>query len=45
MKLYYFDIAARAECIRLLLYHAGIAFQDIRVNWNDWFKIKNNKIF
>ncbi len=35
-KLYYFNIAGRAECIRLLLKHAKVEFEDIRYEFSEW---------
>jgi len=45
MNLYYFDFAGRAEAIRLLLHHAKIPFQDIRIKSTDWKTLKNSPIF
>jgi len=40
MKLYYFDMAAHGEPIRLLLTHAGIRFEDVRIKFDQWPKMK-----
>jgi hypothetical protein len=31
MKLFYFDIAGKGDCIRLLCAHAGLPLEDIRI--------------
>lgn len=40
IKLTYFDIAGRAEAIRLALTLGDIAFEDIRVSFEEWQKLK-----
>jgi len=34
-KLYYYDCFGKAESIRMLLHHAKVQFEDIRVDLND----------
>ena len=40
MKLYYFPLYARGEAIRIMLSHAKQPFEDIRVSFQDWPKLK-----
>ena len=42
MKLYYFDLYAKAEPIRLLLNHAKADYEDIRVTGDAWKELKAN---
>jgi len=39
-KLYYFNLRAMAETTRFLFAYGGIAYEDIRVTWEEWPKIK-----
>mmetsp|Transcript_6502 Transcript_6502/g.14765 ORF Transcript_6502/g.14765 Transcript_6502/m.14765 type:complete len:276 (-) Transcript_6502:651-1478(-) len=43
IRLYYFDISARAEAIRLCLYMAGIDFEDVRLQFDEWAVLKKNE--
>lgn len=45
MKLYYFDIYARAEAIRMLLNHAKVEFEDVRLAKEDFAKLKEEGKF
>jgi hypothetical protein len=36
LKLYYFNLQARGELIRLILAAAGRSYQDIRFEFNQW---------
>ena len=40
MKLYYFDLFARAEQIRMLLWHAKAEFKDVRLSEAEFGKLK-----
>ena len=35
-KFYYFDAYGRGEAARILLNHAGVKFEDIRIQQSDW---------
>jgi glutathione S-transferase len=43
MKLTYFDVYGKAEAIRLLLNHAGVEYEDIRVTGPEFMAIKDDK--
>lgn len=40
IKIYYFDVYNRAEPHRMLLNHAGVSFEDVRIEGKDWMKLK-----
>ena len=40
MKLYYFNLYARAEPIRMLLFKAGVQYEDVRVGFPEWDEFK-----
>jgi glutathione S-transferase len=42
MKLYYFDLYGKAECIRMTLYKAKVEFEDIRVSGDSWKELKES---
>jgi len=45
LRLLYFDLPGRAEPIRLALHAAGIQFEDERVNFPAWIKMKSESPF
>ena len=42
MKLYYFDLYGKAECIRMALTVAGAQFEDVRITGDSWTELKNS---
>ena len=40
--LHYFDIAGRAEPLRLMFQQAGVDFEDHRVQFQEWPELKKN---
>ena len=42
MKLYYFDLYGRAEPIRILLDHAKVDYEDVRVSGPSWKELKED---
>jgi hypothetical protein len=40
MKLYYFDLYAKAEPLRMMLGRAGVQYEDIRVTGDSWKALK-----
>ena len=44
-KLTYFDVRGRAEVIRLLLEHAGVAYTEHRVSLDEWPTLKSSLAF
>jgi hypothetical protein len=43
-KLYYFNIRGLAEPIRYLLKYGKIDFEDVRVERDDWPKLKDSEL-
>ena len=43
-KLTYFNVTALGETIRYLFSYAGVEFEDNRIDFEDWPKIKSRKI-
>lgn len=44
-KLYYFNVKALAESIRILFAYGGIDYEDIRIAKEDWPALKPSMIF
>ena len=44
MKLYYFPLYGRGEPIRMALWKAGVAYEDVKVS-SDWGKLKQSGKF
>ena len=42
-KLYYFNMKGRAELARLILAYAGIEFEDVRYERDEWLQHKPSK--
>ena len=42
IKVYYFDLFARAEPTRMMLTKAGVEFEDIRVTGDSWKELKSS---
>ena len=45
IKLTYFNVRGRAEPARLILAQAGVDYQDIRIEREDWPKVKPSKLW
>ena len=45
IKLTYFNVRGRAEPARLILAQAGVDYEDIRIEREDWPNYKESKIF
>jgi len=42
IKLYYFDLYARGEVMRMALWKAGVEYEDIRVTGDSWKALKES---
>lgn len=43
-RLYYFNFRALAEPIRYLFAYGGVAYEDVRVEREDWPKLKSSEL-
>ena len=43
MKFFYFGIYGRGEGIRMMLAHAHVQFEDVRLSMQEWPKFKEEK--
>ena len=44
-KLTYFNIEGSVEKVRLAFVLNGVDFEDVRLNWEEWLKIKSTAKF
>lgn len=44
-KLTYFNVTGLGEPIRYLLSQSGIKFEDVRVEFDDWPKLKSSTLY
>ena len=44
-RLIYFNIRARAEIARFIFAHAGVEYEDVRTNQEEWSKLKPGLLF
>ena len=42
MKFYYFDAYGRGESVRMILWKAGVQFEDIRVTGPTWHELRDS---
>ena len=42
-KLIYFPVTGRAEMTRLMFAAAGVKYEDERIKWEDWPKLKTGR--
>ena len=44
MKIYYFDLYARAEATRMMLSKAGVVYEDCRLTGSLWKELKESGV-